>query len=169
MTVFKSILQSKQFKIVALSFSLLFFFSTFFVKLDESVFNTWGYLGIFIFNIFSSGILLIPKLINIVNPILFIIVSALGMTIGESINWYLGFLSNDFIKENEKEKKLQELLVKYQYYAIFFFALIPFPFDMIGTFSGRLNIPFNKYILTILSARILRFAILIYTFDFFIR
>ncbi len=81
----------------------------------------------------------------------------------------MGYVSNDFIKENEKEKKLQVLIVKYQYYAIFFLALIPFPFDMIGTISGRLNIPFKKYILTILLARILRFSILIYFFDYYIK
>lgn len=165
----KNILQSKTFKICALSFSILFFFSTFFIKLDESVFNTWGYLGIFIFNIFASGILLIPKLIHFVNPVLFVIFSSLGMTIGESINWYLGYVSNDFIHENEKEKKIQEIIKKYQYYAIFFFALIPFPFDMIGTFSGRLNIPFKGYILTILLARITRFSILIYFVDYYIK
>ena len=166
MNTLLNIIKSKYFKIFTLTISIAFFISAFFIKIDSSIFNTWGYFGIFIFNIFSSGILLIPLLIDQVNPIVLVTISALGMSLNESLNWYIGYVSNEFIKESTFEKKIEKILEKYQYYAIFILALIPFPFDMIGTFSGRLNIPYLKYLITIFSARIVRFTLIIYALNY---
>lgn len=161
MNKIKSFLSSKYFKVFIFVFSISFFIFSFTYRFEFKTFNNWGYLGIFVFNIFSSGIFLIPTLIHVVNPILFVTISSLGMSVNESINWLMGYSSNYVLQENEKEKKVQEYVNRYGYIAIFVLALIPFPFDIVGIIAGRLNYNYFAFLLTIFIARTIRFGVII--------
>lgn len=163
----KSFLSSKYFKIVIFVFSISFFIFSLAYRFEFETFNNWGYLGIFVFNIFSSGIFLIPTLIHVVNPITLILISSLGMSVNESINWLMGYSSNYVLQENEKEKKIQEYLNRFGYIAIFVLALIPFPFDIVGVIAGRSNYSYWKFLIVIFLARVLRFGLIIIFFNRF--
>lgn len=151
--------KSRAFKFTSLILSTTFLVFTFFIAFNPEPFLKFGYLGLFIFNIFSSGLFLLPTLIGKMNLLALVLVSALGMSVNESINWIMGSSSDVLIKESSFEKRIESMIRRYEFPTIFFLALIPFPFDIVGIVAGRLNISYLRFIIPILLARILRFLI----------
>lgn len=156
------IFTSRGFKISTMVLGLLFMIASIFISVDPQVFLKLGYLGVFGFNLFSSGIFIIPSLVGQMNVWGLAIASGLGMTINDSISWYVGSIGADILPYGKKGEKIVEIVRKYGIFAIFFFALIPFPYDGIGIIAGYLKINFWLFILTILIARIIRFLLLGY-------
>lgn len=153
------VIQSRNFKLIMFILSSLFLLFTIFLAFRPEPFLKFGYLGVFVFNIFSSGLFLMPSLIGKMNLFMLSLVCAFGMSINESINWIMGTSSNIILKESSFEKKIETLVRKYETSAIFFLALIPFPFDVVGIIAGRLNITYPRFITPIFFARVIRFLL----------
>ena len=100
-----------------------------------------GYLGVILISFISSIIIFIPvpyfpallaaALNGKLDPNVVAISSALGITAGRSIIFFLSYVGRNILKDRTKEKLLpvQRLLNRYGWLAAFIAALTPFPPD----------------------------------------
>lgn len=95
----------------------------------------------------APGLMVILSAACIMNPVLVSLIGALGMTAGESVGYLGGLTGRHLINKKTKSKKMLEIINKYGVFAVFIFALVPFPvFDIVGVASGYLKYNFIKFI-----------------------
>lgn len=162
---FIAILKSDLYKKIVFILSLLFILLTIFIVFDPQPFIKLGYPGIFVFNIFSSGLFIFPVLIKTYSVITLAIVCSLGMSVNESINWIMGKSSEAIVDKKALEIRVENVIKRYDYLAIFTLALIPFPFDIVGIVAGRLNVTYKKFVLSVFLARMIRYLLYGYVLE----
>lgn len=129
-------------------------------------FSEYGYIGIFLTNLISSSTVIFPLPAfafvfgagAALDPILVGVFAGIGSTIGELTGYLIGIGSRELAerKHGRRLKKIHRLFERYGGDAIiFFFALTPLPFDIIGIFSGVIEHDLRRFILAVLAARIL--------------
>lgn len=151
----------KLWKWVTVILGLSFIIYTFlFVARDPQPFLKFGYAGVFVFNLFGPGMLLIPFLAQHMNVPLLALVSALGMATNDSVSWIVGKNGDVLLPRNKRIIRIEELIGKYQGIALFFWALIPFPYDLIGLIAGYLQVPYKVFVAATFMGRFLRFLLL---------
>jgi membrane protein YqaA with SNARE-associated domain len=151
--------QTKKFKKITLILGILFTILTFAISLDPRPFLKFGYLGVFVFNLFGPGTYLIPSLSRHMNLILLAAVSACGMTLNDSIGWLTGKSSDVVIRKSEKIKAIKNEIHKYGPVAIFFWSIIPMPIDLIPALAGYLEFPYRVFFIPNLLGKFLRFIL----------
>lgn len=157
-------LRTKTFKEACFFLGTIFFILTLFITLDPQPFLRFGYLGVFVFNLFGPGTLLIPTLAKIMNIPMLAATAALGMMFNDSVAWLIGNTGQVFIGKPQKLVKIQKTIEKFGLWALFFWSLIPIPYDIVGLVAGYLNIPYKKYILPTFSGKFVRFILMGYGF-----
>ena len=115
---------------------LTFMVGTVFITIDPQPFVKFGYLGVFIYNLFGIGTIIVPLLANQMNIYLLAFVSAWGNTFNDSVSYIVGKSADDLISKHKHAAKVQENLERYGVFYLFFFSLIPFPYDFIGGVVG---------------------------------
>src|SRR3989338_10461439 len=95
---------SKVFKKVTFVLGILFLVLTVFIGFNPEPFLRFGYPGIFAFNLFGPGTLLIFSLASRFNIYGLAFVSAIGMAFNDSVAWIIGNSGTAVI---EKSKKLR--------------------------------------------------------------
>ncbi len=158
---FRVFLRSKTWKWVTIVLGLSFFIYTFlFVARDPAPFLKFGYVGVFVFNLFGPGMFLIPSLALHMNVPLLALVSALGMATNDSVSWMVGKNGDVVVPRGKRVIRIEGLIVKYGAFALFFWALIPFPYDLIGLIAGYLQVPYRAFVLATFLGRFLRFLLI---------
>jgi len=152
--------QSKTFKKLAFVFGIAFFFVTLVLAIDPNPFLKFGYLGVFIFNLFGPGTLLVPLLARHMNIVGLAFVTALGMAFNDSISWLVGKSSDVIISRSKKVEAIEATIHKFGPVALFFWSLIPIPYDIIGFIAGYLEFPYKSFIVPTFLGKFVRFILL---------
>lgn len=155
-----SIVQSKLFKKITFALGIIFIILTLFISVDPTPFLRFGYLGVFAFNIFGSGTLLVPFLVKHMNLVLLAAFSSLGMAVNDSVSWFIGATGGTMTQKGKKLERIEESVKKYGVIALFFWSLIPFPYDLVGFVAGYLGMPYVKYIIPTFLGKFIRIILI---------
>lgn len=141
------IVKSTIFKRIFAVFGLIFIALTYFVAVSPDTFIGYGYFGVFLFNIFSSSILIMPVLMERLSLFGIIFFSALGNIPNTSINYLVGDTSKRLFTKNSFVVLLEKWMEKYGLIVVYFIAIVPLPIDVNGLLAGYVGIPYWQYIL----------------------
>jgi membrane protein YqaA with SNARE-associated domain len=145
---------------------LIYFFKDGILKL-----SAYGYVGLFIFNIFGSGTLFLPTPLfltafaaaSVLNPFIVTLVSSLGSALGESTGYLAGFGSEEIIEKNIKIQKMKKWFDKFGGWTIFFLAAVPNPlFDLAGVVAGASGMKYQKFIFITWLGKLIKFGVIVY-------
>ena len=153
-------LQSRKFKEITIILGILFFVLTLVVSLDPKPFLKFGYAGVFVFNLFGPGTLLVFSLAKHMNIFGLALASALGMSLNDSVSWLVGKSGDVIIPRSKKVEKIEAILHKFGLIAFFVWSLIPIPYDIIGFIAGYLEFPYKSFVLPMFFGKFVRFIIL---------
>lgn len=152
--------QLKVFKGTVFLLGLAFIVLTFVASLNPQPFLRFGYLGVFVFNLFGPGTLLIPFVFRHMNVFVLAFVSALGMALNDSVSWLVGKSGDVVLPRSKRVENLKKNISRYGPPAFFFWALIPFPYDLVGLLAGYLEFKYKSFIIPTFLGRFTRFLIL---------
>ena len=155
-----SFFQSKPFKVFTLILAVIFYLLALVIALAPEPFLYFGYPGIFVFNLFGPGMFLVPAASRHFNIFGVALVTALGMAINDSISWLAGKNGDVVFPRGRRVERFETQIKKYGPWALFFWALIPFPYDFIAVIAGYLKIPFWRFLLPTFLGRLVRFLAL---------
>ena len=158
--ILANLFQSKKFKKMTLIFGVIFFVLTIIISFDPQPFLRFGYIGVFVFNLFGPGTLLFPSLARHMNILGLAFVTALGMAFNDSVSWLIGRSGDIIIPRSKKVKRIEGTIHKYGSVALFFWSLIPIPYDIIGLIAGYLEFPYKSFILPTFLGKFVRFILL---------
>ena len=138
----------------------------------------------------GSGVLLVPSLVRFFNLTGLAFATAAGMGFNDSVAWLVGNSgqtiigptslklpksswvspesltspftnqSNSGVKKGKKVKLIEKSINKYGVFALFFWSLIPFPYDLIGFVAGYLGLSYVKYIIPTFLGKFVRIILL---------
>lgn len=149
--------KSRPFKIFTLVLAVIFYLLAFVIVFAPGPFLKFGYLGIFVYNLFGPGTFLVPTASRYFNIFAVAAVTALGMAINDSVSYLAGRNGDVVLKRGTKVIKIEAKIKQYGPWALFFWALIPFPYDFIAIIAGYLEIPFWRFLLPTFLGRFIRF------------
>jgi membrane protein YqaA with SNARE-associated domain len=155
-----SFFQSITFKRTTFILGVLFLALTLFISINPEPFLQFGYLGVFIFNLFGPGTLLFPSLVKHMNMFGLVLVTSLGMVLNDSISWVVGRSGDAIIPRSQKVEKIEGIIHKYGPVGLFFWSLIPIPYDIIGLIAGYLEMPYKRFIIPTFLGKLVRFILL---------
>jgi membrane protein YqaA with SNARE-associated domain len=167
----------KYFFIIAflLLFAYLVFSNMVFVK---SFVIGYGLLGLFVGSIIANATVLFPVPVvdvvflalagdstSIFEAIFLGFVVGSGAAIGEMSAYLAGLFgiqAAERVKKAEfdKMKIIREKISKFGGYFIFFSALVPFPFDIIGITAGLIKFDYRRFFVAALAGKLARYVIL---------
>ncbi len=145
----------KIYKILGIIFIIL----TFFISASPKSFLKFGYLGIFVFNLISSGLVIIPIVAEKFNIIGIVFFSALGNIPNTSVNYFIGATSNTLFSGNVIAQKLKKFMDRFGLLAVLVLSIIPMPLDVNGLLSGYMGVEYKKYIAVNFLGKIIVFAL----------
>jgi len=152
--------QSKYFKKLSFFLGIAFLIIAAFFAVKPEPFLRFGYLGIFVFNILGAGTFLIIPLVKHFQLLPLALISACGITLNDSIAWFIGTSGTAVIPKGKKVKRIEKSIQKYGAYALFFWSLIPFPYDLIGFVAGYLGIPYRMFVVPTFLGKFVRLILL---------
>lgn len=130
----------------------------------------WGYLGLFLLNVFGSATLFMPTPLfltafaaaSVLNPWLVTVVAATGSSIGEITGYVAGLGGTAFIDGDGRTQKIRGWMSKYGAWALFVLAAIPNPlFDVAGLIAGATKVPLLKFLLAIWAGKLVKFGAIV--------
>lgn len=139
---------------------IIFYLFAFVMAFNPKPFLKFGYLGVFIFSLFGPGMILVPTLVGTLNLYILAFVIALGMAFNDSVSWLVGKSGDIIVKRTKKIEKIEKTINRFGAYALFFWSLIPFPYDLVGVIAGYLEMPYKKFILATFLGKFVRFILL---------
>lgn len=137
----------------------VFVILTIFIALDPAQFIQFGYLGIFVFNLFGPGTLLIPLVADHFNVVTLALVSAIGMSLNDSVVFVIGRSGQSVVKPGKRSDKVRDWVTKYGRLGLFTFSLVPLPIDIVGGTVGYLSLPYSYFIVPTFAGKFLRFLV----------
>lgn len=143
-----------------IALGVIFYISAFIIAFNPKPFLKLGYLGVFVFSLFGPGMILVPALVGKLNIFVLAFVVALGMTFNDSISWLVGRSGDIIVKRTKKIERIEKIINKYGSYALFFWSLIPFPYDLIGLIAGYLELSYKRFIIPTFLGKFIRFILL---------
>ncbi|CAN5194122.1 hypothetical protein BH09PAT1_BH09PAT1_3100 [soil metagenome] len=138
---------------------VLFIVVTYFVTVSPNSFIKFGYIGIVVFNILSSGLLILPVLLHKFNIVGVILASSLGNVVNTTVSYLLGASSTRLFSKNKLVGALKSLMKRYGLLAVFVIGVLPLPIDINGLLSGYLEISYKKYIVVNFLAKVTTFVL----------
>lgn len=154
---------------LSIGLSILFFVSQDFFEESRSL----GLLGIFLVNFVSGASFFVsaPAFLTVISggsiyqPILVALISAMGATLGDMVNYLFGFSGRHLADHHLSKKKwfvfLEKHFKRHGTWILFLFALIPNPiFDAIGLIAGVFSYSPYKFFLIVVAGRFVRFWLL---------
>ncbi|HUS60002.1 MAG TPA: VTT domain-containing protein [Nevskiaceae bacterium] len=152
--------QNEKFKKIALVLGVLFIVLTLVISFNPKPFLKFGYLGVFVFNLFGPGTLLIPALSRYMNIFGLAFVTSLGMALNDSVSWLIGRSGDVVIPRSKKVLKMEDVLQKYGPFALFVLSFMPLPYDFIGLIAGYLGISFKFFLMPTFLGRFIRMILI---------
>lgn len=156
----KQFFSSRPFKVFTLILAVFFYLLAFVITFVPGPFLKFGYLGIFVFNLFGPGTFLVPVASRHFLVIGVALASSLGMTINDSVSWLAGKNGDIVFPRGRRVERIETAIKKYGPLALFFWAIIPFPYDFIAIIAGYLQLPFKRFLLPTFFGRLLRFILI---------
>jgi membrane protein YqaA with SNARE-associated domain len=132
----------------------------------------FGYVGAFVISLVSSASIILPtpgfiaifELGRHMDPLLLGIAAGIGSTIGELTAYYAGKVEQEKLKKTKIYKSHRDALLKYGPVAMFVLAVLPNPaFDIAGIAAGAIDMPLWQYLLSVGSAKIIKYTVLAYS------
>lgn len=170
----QNLLKNKYF-IYGLGFILSIFLIVFSFLFQDKLIHlkTWGILGIFLLNFFSTVTIFVPNFSfaavvaggSLYNPILVAMVATLGGVLGDGVSFLIGKSGRQIFLKHEGRffVWVSNLFKQNGFIVIFIFAMIPNPiFDALGILAGSLDYSFKRYVIAMTAGRIVRNIILAY-------
>lgn len=139
---------------------VIFVILTIFIAFDPLQFIQFGYFGVFVFNLFGPGTLLIPLIADHFNVVLLALVSAIGMSLNDSVVYVIGRSGQSVVKPGKRSDKVRDWVIKHGRLGLFSFSLLPLPIDVVGGTVGYLSLPYSYYIVPTFAGKFLRFLAL---------
>ena len=130
------------------------------MAISPEPFLKFGYPGVFIMSAIGGSSLLLIPLASHFNIYLLAFAGASGMAINDSIAWIIGNSGKAVVDRPVKLKKIEHSIEKYGIFAIFFWSLIPFPYDIIGLVAGYLGLSYVRYIIPTFLGKFIRFTLI---------
>jgi len=152
--------QSKPFKVFTLVLAVIFYLLAFVIAFAPEPFLRFGYPGIFVFNLFGPGTFLVPAASRFLSVGGVALVTALGMAINDSVSWLAGKNGDVIFPRGRRVERLEGQIKKYGPWALFFWAIIPFPFDLIAVIAGYLQINYVRFLIPMFFGRLIRFLLM---------
>ena len=150
----------KLLKIFSLVFAVVFYLLAFVVAFKPEPFLRFGYWGIFAYNLFGPGTFLIPVVSRHFAVFGVALATSLGMAINDSVSWLAGKNGDIVFPRGRRVARIEAAIKKYGPFALFFWALIPFPYDFIAVIAGYLKLPFKRFLIPTFLGRLLRFLLM---------
>ncbi len=154
------IFQSKTFKKVTLVFGILFLVLTGLISFKPDPFLRFGYLGVFVFNLFGAGTILVFSLARHMNVFGLAFFTALGMAFNDSVAWLIGNSGETIIPKSKKTERIENTVQKYGVFALFVWSLLPIPYDIIGLVAGYLGVSYKRYIIPTFLGKFIRMILI---------
>jgi membrane protein YqaA with SNARE-associated domain len=134
-----------------------------------------GYFGIFILSaIGTSSIFLNAAYYSLIyamgatpiyNPIFIIISSSIGASLGNFVNYFIGYGARKIVLRTKYVKYFkfsQKWFKKSSFMTIIFFTLTPLPDDIVGILAGSANYRKTKFYLACLIGKLVQTSLLVY-------
>ena len=144
-----------------------------------ALFIKYGFVGLFFSSLVSSlffipgySTLLIPLYIALkFNPYLLLIILTAGSTIGQTIDYYIGFYSSERLLKYKKEiKNATKWLNKWGDISLFIINLIPIsPADFISVLVGFLRMNVKSFVISVALGKFFQYALLIFGVQMLVR
>lgn len=154
------LLRSERIKNAIAAVSLIFMLATFIVAMDPGPFLGLGYVGVFVFSLFGSGIFIVPLVSRYLNIVVVAIVASLAMAINDVVGWYVGKRGHVVFPRSRRVLRAELTLHKYGPYALIFFSFLPLPYDFFGVIAGYLEFPFWRFVIPTFVGRLIRFLLI---------
>jgi membrane protein DedA with SNARE-associated domain len=137
----------------------------------------YRYFGIFVLMLVSSMTILLPlpgvaalavapSVMNLTgNDLLWLaVVASIGGTLGELTSYFAGRWGRGVITEKQQKGygRVERWMKRYGGFSIFVFALIPFPFDIVGIVAGSLWFPLWKFLFFCWAGRLIKYTFVVY-------
>jgi len=148
---------SKPFKAFTLFFAAAIYVLAFIIAFTPEPFLRFGYLGIFVYNLFGPGTFLVPTASRHFAVFGVALSSALGMAINDAVSWLAGKNGDIIVPRGRRVRQVEGAIKKYGPFALFVWALIPFPYDFVAVVAGYLKLPFWRFLLPTFLGRFFRF------------
>ncbi len=124
-----------------------------FGSLLESLGN-WGYIGVAAVEFGNSAMLAIPTpsyaytfaMGSILNPVIVGIIGGAFATLGELIGYYLGRRGSAILPDSPRIARLKTWTARWGSVALFWFAILPVPFDIAGLWAGAAHYPMIRFV-----------------------
>jgi membrane protein YqaA with SNARE-associated domain len=156
------VVKSGIFKKIFLGLGCLFIVLTYFISIKPDTFLKYSYAGVFVFNVISSGLLLLPSMANKLNIFLLVFVSAFGNTFNTSINYLVGNTSKELFSNHPIVVMLKKWMERFGLIVVYLLAMIPLPLDVNGLLSGYVGIPYFRYIAVNFLGKLTIFFLVVY-------
>ena len=139
--------------------------------------RVYGFPGIFLLSFFASMTILLPipgeavlaaapgiMELSGIEVFWFGVVASIGGSLGELTGYFAGYWGRVVIKEKHEKGygRVERWMRRYGGVAIFFFALTPLPFDLVGIVSGSLSFPLWKFLIFCWAGRLVRALLIVY-------
>ncbi len=154
------IFQSKTFKKVTLILGILFLVLTGLISFKPDPFLRFGYLGVFVFNLFGAGTILVFSLARHMNILGLAFFTALGMAFNDSVAWLIGNSGETIIPRSKKTQRIESTVQRYGIFALFVWSLLPIPYDIIGLVAGYLGVSYKRYIIPTFLGKFIRMILI---------
>lgn len=152
--------KSSKFKKLMIVLGIIFYFSTFIIAFNPKPFLKFSYVGVFIFSLFGPGMILVPVLVGKLNIYILAFVVALGMAFNDSVTWLVGKSGDVVLPRSKKIERLEKTINRFGSWALFFWSLIPFPYDLVGLIAGYLQLSYKRFIIPTFFGKFIRFILL---------
>ncbi|VVB98858.1 SNARE associated Golgi protein [uncultured archaeon] len=171
---FSGLLKSIGLLLLLLLFMYLVFTNSGFIK---GLVSGYGLLGLFLASIIANATVLLPMPIDLLflalsaetltlpDVLVVAIVLGAGAAIGEMTAYITGTLGSKAIKslgisEFGKIEEIKDRIGENGMYFIFFGALVPFPFDLIGIAAGIVRYDWKKFFIAALLGKTGRYLLI---------
>jgi len=145
-------------------------------SLGNIIFSQYGLIGLFIFSIIGNATIFLPVPVDILvfiiaplagNPLMVLligIVSGAGAAIGELSGYAIGAMGIRGFETASKKKvvsveEVQRRLKEKGWWVVFFGALLPFPFDIIGIAAGLIKYSLVSFFTAALAGKLIRYCL----------
>ncbi len=153
-------LQSKTRKRITFFIGIILLLVTGLIAISPEPFLKFGYPGVFVMCALGGSSLLLIPLASHFNIYVLAFAGASGMAINDSIAWIIGNSGKAVVDRSVKLKKIERSIEKYGIFAIFFWSLIPFPYDIVGLVAGYLGLSYVRYIIPTFLGKFIRFTLI---------
>ena len=138
---------------MALSSIALFFLLIKFAPRLESLGN-WGYVGVAAVEFGNSAMLAIPTpsyaytfaMGAILNPFAVGAIGGIAAMLGELIGYYLGHRGSVMLPASPRVERFKSWTERWGSVVLFWFAILPVPFDIAGIWAGAARYPLNRFV-----------------------